>query len=74
MFANVMTFLVALMLFGKTLYHTLRRLCKGQHAPVGRENSVVYSKVNQIEAYVPEVSARVCERHTRRGRERGRTK
>lgn len=55
MFANVMTFLVALMLFGKTLYHTLRRLCKGQHAPVGRENSVVYSKVNQIEAYVPEV-------------------
>lgn len=43
-------------LFGETIYRSFRRLCRGVYNPVGKAGSVGFSEVEQIDAYVPEVS------------------
>lgn len=51
----VTTVLVAVTLFGKTVYNTIRRLFEGTYKPIGRATTVGFSEVDQIQAYVPEV-------------------
>lgn len=56
-FGIVMTCFVGVALFGETVFLAVRRLCHAAYKPDGKATSVRYSDVEQIQAYVPEVSA-----------------
>ncbi|CAM9544582.1 unnamed protein product [Ectocarpus sp. 12 AP-2014] len=54
-FGNICTAAVAIILFGKTVLASLRRLCKGVYKPVGHAKPVGFTEVQQINAYIPGV-------------------
>lgn len=55
-FGYVVTCVVGLALFGTSIWSSLRRLCAGVYRPVGKAKTTGFTEVEQINAYVPEVS------------------